>query len=133
MSGFNNILTSVVEEIYILHEKEDWVLDMSDVYGSITNLPKLFEELSLDKAINMYSVLDQKLFDAYSKLKVELIIAIIQPNIYSGKFDWAKEILHNAVCVFAEVARIGQEFVLWSGSLRPCARRSTGSTAAYSG
>ena len=224
LSSLNNILTSVVEEIYILHEKEDWVLDMSDVYGSITNLPKLFEELviesislikeavlaidnreddilehktaktntefliqkvlsafafalenaatenyysnqtdippdsrrllyclnncrytqtksipnivakltdleqlSLDKAIsesiNMYSVLDQKLFDAYNELKVEPIIAIIEPNMYSGKFDWAKcvrptgarnyvkEILHNAVCVHAEVARIGQEFV----------------------
>ena len=224
LSSLNNILTSVVEEIYVLHEKEDWVLDMSDDYGSITNLPKLFEELvvesislikeavlaidnreddilehktaktntefliqkvlsafafalenaatenyysnqtdiptdsrrllyclnnckytqtkiipnivakltdleqlSLDKSIsesiNMYSVLDQKLFDAYNELKVEPIIAIIEPNMYSGKFDWAKcvrpsgarnyvkEILHNAVCVHAEVARVGQEFV----------------------
>ena len=43
--------------------------------------------------------------------------------MYLGKFDWAKclgytedrnyvmEILHNAVCVHKEVARIGQEFV----------------------
>ena len=30
LSSLNNILTSVVEEIYVLHEKEDWVLDMSD-------------------------------------------------------------------------------------------------------
>ena len=52
------------------------------------------EQLSLDKAvsesINMYSVLDQKLFDAYNELKCEPIIAIIEPNMYTGKFDWAK-------------------------------------------
>ena len=47
----------------------------------------------------------------------------IEPNMYLGKFDRAKclgytedrnyvmEILHNAVCVHKEVARIGQEFV----------------------
>ena len=85
------------------------------------------EQLSLDKAvaesINMYSVLDQKLFDAYNELKCEPIIAIIEPNMYTGKFDWAKcvrptgarnyvkEILHNVVCVHAEVSRIGEEFV----------------------
>ena len=38
----------------------------------------------------MYSVLDQKLFDAYNELKCEPIIAIIEPNMYTGKFDWAK-------------------------------------------
>ena len=71
----------------------------------------------------MYSVLDQKLFDAYNELKCEPIIAIIEPNMYTGKFDWAKcvrptgarnyvkEILHNVVCVHAEVCRIGEEFV----------------------
>jgi len=181
----------LLEEIYVLHEKEDWVLNMSDLHGSITNLPKLFEDLviesfglikeavlaidnreddilenqtaktntefliqkvlsafafalenaatgnyfstqtdipsdtrrllyclnncrftqtiiipnivtkisdleqlSLDKpvseSINMYSVLDQKMFDHYHDLKCEPIIAIIEPNMYSGKFDWAK-------------------------------------------
>ena len=66
----------------------------------------------------MYSVLDQKLCDAYMELKCEPIIAIIEPNMYMGKFDWAKcvrpsgtrnyvkEILHNAVCVHAEVGSI---------------------------
>merc|ERR1712142_982330 len=224
LSSLNNILTSVVEEIYVLHEKEDWVQDVSDEYGSITNLPKVFEnlvvesiglikeavlaidnreddildhptarsntefliqkvlsafafalenaatenyysnqtdippdsrrllyclnnckytqtrvvpnivskltdleQLSLDKpiseSINMYSVLDQKLFDAYMELKCEPIVAIIEPNMYMGKFDWAKcvrpsgarnyvkEILHNAVCVHAEVGRMGRDFV----------------------
>ena len=72
----------------------------------------------------MYEVLDQKLFDAYIELKCEPIIAIIEPNMYMGKFDWAKcvrpagarnyvkEVLHNAVCVHAEVSRMGKEFVV---------------------
>ena len=38
----------------------------------------------------MYNVLDQKLFDTYIELKCEPIIAIIEPNMYMGKFDWAK-------------------------------------------
>ena len=86
------------------------------------------EQLSLEKAareaVGMYNVLDQKLFDAYIELKCEPIIAIIEPNMYMGKFDWAKcvrpsgarnyvkEILHNAVCVHAEVSRMGKEFVV---------------------
>lgn len=224
LSSLNNILTSVVEEIYLLHEKEDWVQDISDEYGSITSLPGVFqslvvesiglikeavlaidnreddildhptarsntefllqkvfsafafalenaatenyysnqsdipadscrllyclnncrytvqvvlpailastadlEQLSLEKAEaearSMYSVLDVKLFDAYMELKCEPIIAIIEPNMYQGKYDWAKcvrptaarnyvkEILHSAVCVHAEVSRIGEEFV----------------------
>lgn len=224
MSSLNNILNAVVEETYVLHEKEDWTQDVSDEYGAVTKLPKLYEslvlesiqlikeavlaidnreddileqevprsatelqiqkvmsafaftlenaatenyysnqsdippdskrlllclnnckftksrvvpkivksmydieQLSLDKAkreaVGMYSVLDQKLFDAYIELKCEPIIAIIEPNMYLGKFDWAKcvrpsgarnyvkEILHNAVCVHAEVSRMGTEFV----------------------
>jgi len=224
LSSLNNILNAVVEETYILHEKEDWSQDISDEYGAVTKLPKLYEslvlesvdlmkeavlaidnreddileeetarcatellvqkvmsafaftlenaatenyysnqsdippdskrlllclnnckftksfvvpriaksmadieQLSLDKpckeAVGMYTVLDQKLFDAYIELKCEPIIAIIEPNMYMGKFDWAKcvrpsgarnyvkEILHNAVCVHAEVSRMGAEFV----------------------
>ena len=34
LPSLNNILTSVGEEIYILHEKEDWTLNILDVYGS---------------------------------------------------------------------------------------------------
>merc|ERR1712127_1138513 len=57
------------------------------------------------------------------ELKCEPIIAIIEPNMYQGKHDWAKcvrptaarnyvkEILHSAVCVHAEVSRIGEDFV----------------------
>jgi len=225
MCSLNNILNAVVEETYVLHEKEDWVQDVSDEHGAVTKLPKLYEslvlesvglvkeavlsidnreddileydttrtatelllqkvmcafaftlenaatenyysnqsdippdskrlllclnnckftrswvvprivkcmndieQLSLDKAaresVSMYRVLDQKLFDAYIELKCEPIIAIIEPNMYMGKFDWAKcvrpcggarnyvkEILHNAVCVHAEVGRMGRDFV----------------------
>jgi len=225
LSSLNNILNAVVEETYILHEKEDWSQDVSDEHGAVTNLPLLFEslvvesihlikeavltidnreddilehdgprhatelllqkvmsafaftlenaatenyysnqseippdskrlllclnnckftktrvvpkivhslrdieQLSLEKAareaVGMYNVLDQKLFDAYIELKCEPIIAIIEPNMYMGKFDWAKcvrpsgarnyvkEILHNVVCVHAEVSRMGKEFVV---------------------
>lgn len=224
LSSLNNILTSVVEEIYVLHEREDWVQDVSDEHGSITALPATFQalvvesiglikeavlaidnreddildhatarsntevllqkvlsafafalenaatenyysnqseipadscrllyclnnckytvavvlpailaatadlqQLSLDKAEAearaMFAVLDLKLFDAYMELKCEPIIAIIEPNMYTGKYDWAKcvrptaarnyvkEVLHSAVCVHAEVSRIGEDFV----------------------
>ena len=47
----NNILNTVVEETYVLHEKEDWVLDMMDEYGAITNLPKFFEELVIESIL----------------------------------------------------------------------------------
>jgi len=223
-SCLHNILTSVIQHVHLLHEKEDWVQDISDQYGSITLLPQVFEslvseaillmkeavlsmdnreddildhptsksntelllqktmsafafalenaatenyysnqtdiptdsrrlllclnnckytqikiipsivgqlsdieQLSLDKAVmeslNMYSMLDHKLFDAYMELKCEPIIAMIEPNMYTGKFDWArcvrptstrdyvKEILHSSVCVHAEVSRLGEEFV----------------------
>jgi len=75
------------------------------------------------ESLNMYSMLDHKLFDAYMELKCEPIIAMIEPNMYTGKFDWArcvrptstrdyvKEILHSSVCVHAEVSRLGEEFV----------------------
>jgi len=225
LSSLNSILSAVVEETYILHEKENWAQDVCDEYGAVTALPVLYqnmvlesirlikeavltidnreddileldgprqatelllqkvmsafaftlenaatenyysnqsdippdskrlllclnnckftrtrvvprimealadiEQLSLEKAareaVGMYNVLDQKLFDAYIELKCEPIIAIIEPNMYMGKFDWAKcvrpsgarnyvkEILHNAVCVHAEVSRMGKEFVV---------------------
>jgi len=224
VSCLQNILTSVIQQVHILHEKEDWHQDVSDLHGSITLLPAVFEslvseaillmkeavlsidnreddildhqsskqstelllqktmsafafalenaatenyysnqsdippdsarlllclnnckytvakvipkivlqlsdidQLSLDKpvqdAINMYSLLDHKLFDAYIELKCEPITAMIEPNMYMGKFDWArcvrpsgtrdyvKEILHSSVCVHAEVSRLGDEFV----------------------
>ena len=90
---------------------------------NILTLGKIFQAIT--ESINMYSVLDQKLFDAYNELKCEPIIAIIEPNMYAGKFDWAKcvrptgarnyvkEIVHQAVCVHAEVSRVGQVSCDW--------------------
>jgi len=225
MSSMNNILNTVVEETYVLHEKEDWLQHISDQHGAVTKLPNLFEsvvmeaitlikdvvlaidnreddileydasrastelllqkvmsafaftlenaatenyysnqsdippdsrrlllclnncqftknfvvpkivknmndieQLSLEKpareSVAMYSVLDQKLFDAYIELKCEPIIAVIEHNMYLGKFDWAKcvrpssarnyvkEIVHSAACVHSEVSRMGAEFVM---------------------
>ena len=37
-SCLHNILTSVIQHVHLLHEK-NWVLDISDQYGSITILP----------------------------------------------------------------------------------------------
>jgi len=94
-----------------------------NIVAKLTDLDQLSLDKAISESINMYSVLDQKLFDAYNELKCEPIIAIVEPNMYSGKFDWAKcvrptgarnyvkEIVHNCVCVHAEVGRIGQEFV----------------------
>merc|ERR1712113_404081 len=93
------------------------------ILASLADLEQLSLEKAEYEARSMYSVLDAKLFDAYRELKCEPIIAIIEPNMYTGKFDWAKcvrptgtrnyvkEILHNVVCVHAEVIRIGEEFV----------------------
>ena len=93
------------------------------ILASLSDLEQLSLEKAETEARSMYSVLDAKLFDAYMELKCEPIIAIIEPNMYQGKFDWAKcvrptaarnyvkEILHSAVCVHAEVSRIGEEFV----------------------
>ena len=47
LSSLNNILTSVVEEIYVLHEKEDWVLDMSDQVNILSSDSKYFLEVSI--------------------------------------------------------------------------------------
>ena len=48
LSSLNNILTSVVEETYILHEREDWQQELSDHHGATTALPKVYEELVLE-------------------------------------------------------------------------------------
>ena len=70
---------------------------------------------NLSFLLGMYSVLDQKLFDTYIELKCEPVIAIIEPNMYMGKFDWAK-------CVRPTGARQGfssvvkYQFLVGSGS-----------------
>ena len=61
LPSLNNILTSVVGEIYILLEKEDWMLDMSDVYGSITNLSKTNKEYFVRYKIYLSPILKKTL------------------------------------------------------------------------
>ena len=79
-------------------------------------------ELSLEKpiaeAIKCYLTLDSKLFEAYMEQKIEPIVAIIEPSMYVGKYDWArcpkpedtrdyvKEIIFNVISVHAEVDRV---------------------------
>ena len=91
----------------------------------LPRINKSFQEvgqLSLEKpiaeAIKCYVTLDSKLFEAYMEQKIEPIVAIIEPSMYVGKFDWArapkpldardyvKEIIHNVISVHAEVDRV---------------------------
>ena len=91
----------------------------------LPRINKSFQEvgqLSLEKpiseAIKCYVTLDSKLFEAYMEAKTEPIVAIIEPSMYVGKFDWArcpkpadardyvKEIIHNVISVHAEVDRV---------------------------
>ena len=64
LSSLNNILSSVIEEIYALHEREDWAQvysreqhdicvnaitqDVSDEHGCITALPGVFQTLVVE-------------------------------------------------------------------------------------
>ena len=91
----------------------------------LPRINKSFQEvgqLSLEKpiaeAVKCYVKLDGKLFEAYMEQKIEPIVAIIEPSMYVGKFDWArcpkpidardyvKEIIHNVISVHAEVDRV---------------------------
>lgn len=91
----------------------------------LPRINKSFQEvgqLSLEKpiaeAIKCYVTLDGRLFEAYMEQKIEPIVAIIEPSMYVGKFDWAKcpkpldardyvkEIIHNVISVHAEVDRV---------------------------
>ena len=45
VSCLNNILTSVIQQVHLLHEKEDWQQDISDKHGSITLLPAVFQSV----------------------------------------------------------------------------------------
>lgn len=39
------IFQTVIDEIHLLHEKEDWKQDITDQYGSITELPSMFASI----------------------------------------------------------------------------------------
>ena len=94
---------------------------LSNILPKIQKAFQDIRELSLEtpisEAFKCYHVLDGKLFEAYMELKCEPIVAIIEPSMYTGKFDWArcprpidardyvKEILHNVISVHSEVER----------------------------
>ena len=63
-SCLHNILTSVIQHVHLLHEKEDWVQDISDQYGSITLLPQVFESLG-SEAILLIKVKQNKMFGGF--------------------------------------------------------------------
>ena len=69
-------------------------------YSSSEVLPKIrtsFQEIfnidlssSFDGAMSQYQILVQKLLEAYIELKCDPIVAVIEPCMYAGKFDWAR-------------------------------------------
>jgi len=82
----------------------------------LPKIQKAFQDIR-ELSLETHHVLDGKLFEAYMELKCEPIVAIIEPSMYTGKFDWArcpkpidardyvKEILHNVISVHSEVER----------------------------
>jgi len=96
-------------------------------YSSSEVLPKIrnsFQEIfnidlssSFDGAMSQYQILVQKLLEAYIELKCDPIVAVIEPCMYAGKFDWArcpkpkdardyiKGIVHNFIAVYGELER----------------------------
>lgn len=94
---------------------------LSNILPKIQKAFQDIRELSLEKPISeafkCYHILDGKLFEAYMELKCEPIVAIIEPSMYTGKFDWArcpkpvdardyvKEIIHKVIAVHSEVER----------------------------
>lgn len=75
-------------------------------------------EKPIAEACKCYNILHGKLLEAYLELKCDPIVAIIEPSMYVGKFDWArcpkptdardyiKEILHNVISVHSEVDKV---------------------------
>ena len=69
-------------------------------YSSSEVLPKIrasFQDIfnidlnkSFDGAMTQYQILVQKLLEAYIELKCDPIVAVIEPCMYTGKFDWAR-------------------------------------------
>ena len=69
-------------------------------YSSSEVLPKIrtsFQDIfkidlsnSFDGAMSQYQILVQKLLEAYIELKCDPIVAVIEPCMYAGKFDWAR-------------------------------------------
>ena len=39
------IFQTVIDEVHLLHEKEDWKQDITDQFGAITELPAMFANI----------------------------------------------------------------------------------------
>lgn len=88
------------------------------IQKSFQDVGGLSLERPIAEACKCYNILHGKLFEAYLELKCDPIVAMIEPSMYVGKFDWArcpkprdardyvKEILHNVISVHSEVDRI---------------------------
>ncbi len=88
------------------------------IQKSFQEVGQLSLERPIAEACKGYHVLDGKLFEAYLELKCDPVVAMIEPSMYVGKFDWArcpkpadardyvKEILHNVISVHCEVDRV---------------------------
>ena len=91
---------------------------LPQINKSFQDVGDLSLEKPISEAIKCYLTLDSKLFEAYMEQKIEPIVAIIEPSMYVGKFDWArcpkpedardyvKEIIFNVISVHAEVDRV---------------------------
>ena len=78
--------------------------------------PDLSASIALAK--NQLEKTSDRLMEAYLEEKVEPLIGIVEPSMYSGKFDWnksldlqdvrpyCKEIIMNMIAVHAEVAQV---------------------------
>ena len=68
---------------------------LKEVLPKIRSLyQSVFEDISMDEpyegAVASYDILRQKLLETYIDMKIDPIVAFIEPSMYSGKFDWAR-------------------------------------------
>jgi len=95
---------------------------LTEVLPKIKSLyQSMFENVCMEEpyegAAASYDILRQKLLETYIDMKVESIVDPIEPNMYSGKFDWArcpkprdakdyvKGIVHDVTAVYGELER----------------------------
>ena len=88
------------------------------IQKAFQDVGQLSLESPIAEACRCYNILHGKLFEAYLELKCDPIVAMVEPSMYIGKFDWArcpkpldardyvKEILHNIISVHSEVSRV---------------------------
>ena len=88
-----NIIPSDALKLLICMNNCNYTL--KEVLPKIKSLyQSMFENVSMDEpyegAASSYDILRQKLLETYIDMKIESIVDPIEPNMYSGKFDWAR-------------------------------------------